>query len=292
MEGIAKIDLAEFTKDAASRQAREDCRLVAEAFGDVGVLCVRDPRSRALDFEPALHAQSIRYFHRPDENKRLDERRDRHRQAGWTPPGEAPRERTEIRSRFAFEEQPLPYAEQDLKQRFSIPIGPPPPSSTRFPVYNRKDPVIPVGFEDWISLGRIWGEGVLRTVMTATEMAAIGFGCHDPKLFPRLLEYGPHLFAPTYCDLNVHGAPGTVLAGFHEIGIYPETVSEMEEVRRAGGELRRSAVLAFFHRPSDAILQPHDRFDTPEARAKYASQRMLAGERMSRHLERSGLKVE
>jgi len=76
------------------------------------------------------------------------------------------------------------------------------------------DPVIPDGFPDWKAVMDNWGMLILATVKTVAEMCALGFGL-PADTFTSLLEYGPHLLAPTGSDFACFGKLGTVLASFH-----------------------------------------------------------------------------
>ena len=60
----------------------------------------------------------------------------------------------------------------------------------------------------------MWGNKLLSAVTVVAEMAAVGFGL-EANAFTELMNYGPHLLAPTASNFNKYGALGTVLAGFH-----------------------------------------------------------------------------
>ena len=55
---------------------------------------------------------------------------------------------------------------------------------------------------------------MLSAVEILAQMLAVGFG-FPMDTFKAMLQYGPHLLAPTGSDLNKNGQIGTVLAGFH-----------------------------------------------------------------------------
>lgn len=86
-------------------------------------------------------------------------------------------------------------------------------SHTDFPQLHA-DPVIPDGFTDWQAVMDSWGTLLLATVTTIAEMYAQGLDL-PINTFTSLMEYGPHLLAPTGTDLARFGKLGTVMASFH-----------------------------------------------------------------------------
>lgn len=74
---------------------------------------------------------------------------------------------------------------------------------------NLQDP--PVGFRHTLDS---FGQTLLNTAQVVAEMVAIGFGI--PKnAFTSLIHMGPHVLAPSGCDLSRFGHRGTVLAPYH-----------------------------------------------------------------------------
>eukprot|EP00898_Chlorokybus_atmophyticus_P006771 jgi/Chlat1/7095/Chrsp57S09122 len=99
----------------------------------------------------------------------------------------------------------------DPKWRYMWRIGPR-PTHTRFKELNA-DPVVPAGFPEWSSIMDGWGNKMIAAVETVAEMTAIGFGL-DATAFTSVMKLGPHLLAPTGCDLS-RASPGTIFAGYH-----------------------------------------------------------------------------
>lgn len=87
------------------------------------------------------------------------------------------------------------------------------PAKTDFPQLYA-DPVIPDGFPQWKGVMDNWGALTLATAKTVAEMCAVGFGL-PANIFTSLMEYGPHLLAPTGSDFTRFGKLNTVLANFH-----------------------------------------------------------------------------
>ena len=101
----------------------------------------------------------------------------------------------------------------DPKWRFFWRLGAR-PAETAFPELNAA-PVVPAAFADtWATVLDAWGGAMLATLDTVARAASAGLGL-DPDVLPSLMRGGPHLLAPTGANLAVHGAPGTVLAGWH-----------------------------------------------------------------------------
>lgn len=207
---IPEIDLEPYL----ARGDASSCREVARAVQEIGVVILRDPR--IPEGLPArMRELFLAYYRLPASVKRAHERVDRHHQIGWTPPfTESARERAEERARVPADHAPHPHPGRDPKERYSIPVGPA-PSRTAFPEYNEKTGVVPDELPEWERLTSEWSDVMLAAVRTAVGMATRGFGCEDPDVFTRLLERGPHLLAPTGCDLEKYGTPGTVHAAFH-----------------------------------------------------------------------------
>jgi isopenicillin N synthase-like dioxygenase len=208
---IPVVDLSPFLTDGN----RATCEVIAEAVRNVGVVIVRDPR-----IPEGLPGKMRDLFHRFYQSleieKYLLELPDTHHQIGWTPSyTEGARERLEERARLSPGNEAHPHAGKDPKERYSIPVGPP-PERTAFPEYNQKTGKVPPRLKgEWEPRTIQWGNVMLDAVRTVVEMASIGMNCRDSRVFTRLLEHGPHLLAPTGTDLLRYSNPGTVHAGFH-----------------------------------------------------------------------------
>jgi len=59
-----------------------------------------------------------------------------------------------------------------------------------------------------------WGELMMQSLSTASEMIAVGLGIPSTT-FLNLLNNGPHLLAPTGSDLGQHNKLDTIFAGYH-----------------------------------------------------------------------------
>lgn len=199
--------------------AVDDCQHVANALEHLGVVNIRDarlPDSLNRRFQELM----LRYFRQTEEVKRLDELKNH--QGGWTPAfTERPKRRDERLREIAVGHRPYPIVgpdgavRKDPKERFFTRIGPM-PIGTRYPDMNPAA-VVPQGidFDEWTAVAIAWGEGMLQTILTVSEMAAIGFGL-PPDTFTRRMDRAPHLLAPTGSDLVRFGDPATVLAGVHD----------------------------------------------------------------------------
>ncbi|TYJ20991.1 hypothetical protein E1A91_A08G034600v1 [Gossypium mustelinum] len=222
------IDLAPYLAiaDAGNREGEstkrvsgltELCHEVSRLLKETGALLVKDPRCTAEDNDRFIDMME-KYFEKPAEFKRLQERPFLHYQVGVTPEGvEVPRslvdeEMQEKLRAMPKEHQPLIPKGPDPKWRYMWRVGPR-PSKTRFQELN-SEPVIPEGFPEWKETMDSWGYKMILAIEAVAEMAAIGFGL--PKdAFTSLMKQGPHLLAPTGSDLKRYGQEGTVFAGYH-----------------------------------------------------------------------------
>ncbi|KAE8702033.1 hypothetical protein F3Y22_tig00110503pilonHSYRG00601 [Hibiscus syriacus] len=219
------IDLAPYLEVAAEGDSlpkrasglTELCREVSRILKETGALLVKDPRCTVEDNDRFIDMME-KYFEKPDEFKRLQERPSLHYQVGVTPEGvEVPRslvdEEMQAKLRaMPKENQPLTPKGPDPKWRYMWRVGPR-PSKTRFQELN-SEPVIPEGFPEWKETMDSWGYKMISAIEAVAEMAAIGFGL--PKdAFTSLMKQGPHLLAPTGSDLRSYGQEGTVFAGYH-----------------------------------------------------------------------------
>ncbi|ONI20306.1 hypothetical protein PRUPE_2G008200 [Prunus persica] len=198
-------------------EVKELCGEVSRSLRETGALLVKDPRYTAEDNDRFLNMME-RYFDRPPEFKRLQERPQLHYQVGVTPEGvEVPRSLVDEEMQEKLKELPKEFQPSipkgaDRKWRYMWRVGPR-PSETRFQELNA-EPVVPEGFPEWKDTMDSWGYKMISAIEAVAEMAAIGFGL--PKdAFTSLMKQGPHLLAPTGSDLRRYGQEGTVFAGYH-----------------------------------------------------------------------------
>ncbi|CAL9003878.1 unnamed protein product [Prunus brigantina] len=198
-------------------EVKELCGEVSRSLRETGALLVKDPRCSAEDNDRFLDMME-RYFDRPPDFKRLQERPQLHYQVGVTPEGvEVPRSLVDEEMREKLKEMPKEFQPSipkgaDRKWRYMWRVGPR-PSETRFQELNA-EPVVPEGFPEWKDTMDSWGYKMISAIEAVAEMAAIGFGL--PKdAFTSLMKQGPHLLAPTGSDLRHYGQEGTVFAGYH-----------------------------------------------------------------------------
>lgn len=196
----------------SKKDGSEECRRAAEALMEVG--CLIYDGVDADMHTPSLIKMLERYFRQSPEMKRVDARSDISYQVGWMPGfKETTRPRPEKLARLRPEHLPHPVNGADPKERFMTPIGPR-PTTQRFPQF-AGEPVKPERFPEWDVFVTPWGVQAHAVMWSIAEMSATGFGLPRNR-FTRLLEGGPHLFAPTGSDLRTYGMPGTVLAGWHD----------------------------------------------------------------------------
>ncbi|XP_030961970.1 uncharacterized protein LOC115983440 [Quercus lobata] len=219
------IDLKEYLAFLNGDQSTEKpgpeviglCKEVSRVLRETGALLVKDPRCTVEDNDRFIDMME-KYFERPVDFKRQQERPALHYQVGVTPEGvEVPRslvdgEMQEKLKAMPKEFQPATPEGPDRKWRYMWRVGPR-PSNTRFQELNA-EPVIPEGFPDWKDCMDSWGYKMIAAIEVVAEMAAIGFGL--PKdAFTSLMKQGPHLLAPTGSDLRRYGQESTVFAGYH-----------------------------------------------------------------------------
>lgn len=211
------FDLARFIENPDATDVLEQCRQMANCMHESGVLIVRDPRVSKEDNEKFLSMME-RYFEQPAEIKKEDERPDLHFQVGTTPEGtEVPRcsqqpECLERIDKMPEEDKAHKPEGADLKERFFWRIGER-PAKTDFPSLNAA-PVIPRNFPEWSETMNGWGTKMLTAVTVVAEMVALGLGL-ERTAFSNLMQYAPHLLAPTGTNLAKHGRLGAIYAGFH-----------------------------------------------------------------------------
>lgn len=199
---------------SSSGDAAAQCSEIAHLLHEFGILIVRDER-----VDDRLNTNFLdmmeQYYEQPEEVRLQDARPDVHYQVGVTPE-EVERARNHCARMKGLNstERPLTECppEKDHKSRFFWRIGPPPADNAHRDL--NMPPVVPKAFPQWAETMNGWGEKILGTVKTVSEMAAIGFGL--PKdTFTSKMNCAPHLLAPTGSNLKTHGALGTVFAGYH-----------------------------------------------------------------------------
>ncbi|BBM98419.1 hypothetical protein MPTK1_1g13360 [Marchantia polymorpha subsp. ruderalis] len=193
------------------------CQEVANCLRDTGALVIRDPRCTTEDNDRFLDMME-KYWSQSDAFKRQQERPDVFYQVGVTPEGiETPRclfdqSLQERMNQLSEDARPHVPSGADPKWRYMWRFGPR-PSNTGFQELS-SDPVIPEGFPEWRDTLNDWGRKMISAVEVVAEMAATGFGLPQTT-FTSLMKEGPHLLAPTGCDLSKYGKKGTVFAGYH-----------------------------------------------------------------------------
>lgn len=191
---------------------------MAECFHRFGILLIRDPRVDMSDNEEYIDLMED-YFERTGElfytgEKVADIKPETFYQVGATPEFiEKARDHAEKLAQLALpaEDTPVSPLEPvlDAKWRFMWKIG------ERFEGDQADFPqVIPQGFPDWEVKMNKWGNKLLQSLNTCSEMAAIGMGVNKDT-FKTKMRGGAHLLAPTGSDLEKFNKDGTVFAGFH-----------------------------------------------------------------------------
>ena len=213
----AVVDVAPFLEDPSSEASKAACDAVAASLKATGIVLLRDPRVSTKDQATFLDMMED-YFAQPTERKMPDVREELHYQVGATPSMveipicKADDEcKTQIEA-MPPEHRPLDIKGPDPKWRFFWRIGER-PKSGGFEALNA-EPVLPAAFPQWKPTMDAWGTLMLHSVTTCAEMAAVGLGLERDAI-SKLMEFGPHLLAPTGSDLGAHREVGTVLAGFH-----------------------------------------------------------------------------
>ena len=216
VDGLPIVDVSAWLNRAtAPTAAAEEAKRVAAALHEWGVVIVRDARATEQDNDNFLDLME-RYYAQTEEARAADVRKELHYQVGTTPGFvEKPRNHCDVTRALAPANRPLSLCppERDAKGRFFWRLGAP-PLTTRFPQMNAPA-VVPAAFsETWAGVMNAWGGKLLAAGEAVAAMAAAGLGLADDDFTSRMVG-APHLLAPTAVDLKLHGAKGTVLAGFH-----------------------------------------------------------------------------
>jgi len=209
---IPIINAEIFLSNPNSAEALAECKKVAEALHDYGVLIVKDPRVSEKDNDRFLDMME-KYFSQSEELKMKDVRPELHYQVGATPSFvEIPKNHTSLIEASSEESKPQKPVGADPKWRFFWRIGPR-PEHTNYQELNAPQ-VIPQHFPEWTQVMDLWGSLMSKSITNIAEMSAVGFGL-ERNAFSSIMENGPHLLAPTGSDLNTFTKIGTVLAGYH-----------------------------------------------------------------------------
>lgn len=216
---LAQVDLSEYLSTSSDDSA---CEALASSLREYGAAIVVDSRVSHSD-AAAFRSLMERYFAQPTEDKLADARPEVFYQVGSTPDHvERPRENSDFVAGLEPGNEPVSASavadrRKDPKWRFFWRIGDrPKPDETKFAALNAPQ-VVPSAFAgEWERTMDAFGNRMLATVKTASEMLAIGLGLPSDVLTRKLL-LGPHLLAPTGADLRMQelreeGAP---LAGYH-----------------------------------------------------------------------------
>jgi len=212
MASFPVIDLSPFLKDSSTSSS--SCKEIAHLLHEFGLLIVRDPR-----VDDNLNTNFLNmmenYYDQPESVRMEDARPAVHYQVGVTPEEiERARNHCSRMKGLNSAEKPLTECppELDHKSRFFWRIGPPPADNAHRDL--NMPPVVPKAFPKWAETMNGWGETILATIKTVSEMASIGFGL--PKdTFTSRMDCAPHLLAPTGSNLRTFGKLGTVFAGWH-----------------------------------------------------------------------------
>eukprot|EP01117_Protostelium_nocturnum_P005102 TRINITY_DN1851_c0_g1_i1.p1 TRINITY_DN1851_c0_g1~~TRINITY_DN1851_c0_g1_i1.p1 ORF type:complete len:347 (-),score=141.26 TRINITY_DN1851_c0_g1_i1:69-1109(-) len=209
---LAPVDLSAYLADPKSEQAIQDCKRVAEILKQTSCLVLKDPRVSESENSKFIDMME-KYYELPLEEKMKDVRAELSYQVGATPEfTEVPRDHAEKIAKLKDPHDAQPPKGADPKWRFFWRIGER-PNSTKFQEQNA-EPVIPASFPQWKDVMDGWGNLMMQSVRTVSEMTAVGLGL-PPNTFLDLLKNGPHLLAPTGSDLGVHSNLKTVFAGYH-----------------------------------------------------------------------------
>ncbi|GJQ15472.1 hypothetical protein GpartN1_g7263.t1 [Galdieria partita] len=208
---LPTVDLQPFI--SSNRSEKQECYKLQESLHRYGAVAIRDPRVQEEDSEKFIELLE-QYFEQPTLVKLKDCRPDISYQVGVTPElTEWPRDNSKYAEKLSEQNKPTPFDGPDKKWRFQWRIGAR-REYTKFPEL-LAEPVIPENFPQWRQVMDSWGQKLLDSVFTVSEMLSIGLGLQSSTL-PNLIRFGTHLLSPTGSDLNLYGTkPGTVLAGFH-----------------------------------------------------------------------------
>mmetsp|Transcript_32537 Transcript_32537/g.52426 ORF Transcript_32537/g.52426 Transcript_32537/m.52426 type:complete len:378 (-) Transcript_32537:81-1214(-) len=206
------VDLENFLKDPKS--AKEECRLIAEMLHKTGLLIVRDPRVSEEENDRFINNMEA-YYGLETAEKMENVRKQYHYQIGATPEGiEQARNHCARAKGLSEDDRPVTLCPpgKDPKWRYFWRIGER-PQQTEFKQLNVSN-VVPKKIPDFTERMDRWGNLMMNTVRTVSQMAAEGFGL-ERDTFTKLMDKGPHLLAPTGSDLSKYNKKDTAFASYH-----------------------------------------------------------------------------
>ena len=179
----------------------------------LGILIVKDPRVSYEDNDSFMDMLE-KYYEQDEKIKLKDSRPEYSYQAGITPSyTELPRDHCEKIYHMDHENAAHKPKDKDPKYRYMWKLGKI-PKNTSYSDFNSHN-VIPESFPKsvWETKMNKWGDQMVQTVKTVSELIAIGLGL-DTDYFNQKTEYGAHLLGPTGIDVSKHDI-GTIVAGYH-----------------------------------------------------------------------------
>lgn len=201
------VDLTNYINNNDDSSSKD----ILEQFHKYGILIVKDPRVSEEDNDSFLDMLE-KYYQQDEKTILKDARPNFSYQAGVTP---------------SFTELPKDHCEKiyllDEKNKAHKPLGKDPkyrymwklgdiPTNTNFSDVNSNH-VIPKNFPEWKDKMDKWGNQMLSTVKTVTELLAISLGL-SKDYFKKRSKYGAHILAPTGIDVNKYPV-NTIAAGYH-----------------------------------------------------------------------------
>lgn len=176
-----------------------------------GIIIVKDPRVSEKDNDSFLDMLE-KYYQQDEDILMKDARPEFSYQAGITPSFvELPRDHCEKIYHLDQANKAHKPLGKDPKYRYMWKLGEVPPE-TNFSDVNSHH-VIPENFPEWENNMNNWGNQMLATVKTVTELLAISLGL-DKNHFKNQSRYGAHLLAPTGIDVSKYPID-TIIAGYH-----------------------------------------------------------------------------
>lgn len=188
-----------------SIEVRNACEVLASVMEGVGLVCIEPPPAPD-DLDDRYLEMVMAYFGQDEDALVQDQRPELQWQVGRTPPrSETARAYPELAAFLASMDPDMRprmagglKGNEDAKGRFFVAFGPT-PANTNFPQFNAP-PVHPAAFPQWEDLTRRWGFHVLNNGKVLLQMLEVAYDLELGALAD-LLEFGPHLVAPTGVDL-------------------------------------------------------------------------------------------
>ena len=222
MEAPAVVDIAPFLSHDPETPLTPELKQLAEtmtnSFKETGILIVKDPRvdesasSRFLDICEQYFSGAGEKLYNGE--KLAEVFPERGYQIGATPEFvEKARDHCHRYDSYDEENQPLSACppEKDVKWRYFWRIGELPPEEQQS-AYEFEN-LVPEGLEGWSDILNTWGSLMLQCLENVAQLVAEGLDL-PRNTFKDMMQYAPHLLAPTGADLDRYGQ-GTVFAGFH-----------------------------------------------------------------------------